>query len=175
MHATVMSAAVLGGPSLARIEKAPLPEPAPESVRVRLEGCGICGSHLPSWEGRPWFNYPLAPGEPGHEGWGVIDALGAGVTEWKPGDRVAFISYRAFAEFDVAHAQSLVLLPEQLAGKPFPGEALGCAMNVFRRAEIRAGQTVAVVGIGFLGALLVRLAALAGARVIGIGRRPFAL
>jgi threonine dehydrogenase-like Zn-dependent dehydrogenase len=68
-----------------------------------------------------------------------------------------------------------VRLPAGLAGQPFPGEPIACAMNVFRRSDIRAGQTVAVVGVGFLGAILVRLARDAGARVIAIGRRPFAL
>jgi threonine dehydrogenase-like Zn-dependent dehydrogenase len=48
-------------------------------------------------------------------------------------------------------------------------------MNIFRRAGIEAGQTVAIVGIGFLGALLTQLAARAGARVIAISRRPFSL
>jgi threonine dehydrogenase-like Zn-dependent dehydrogenase len=48
-------------------------------------------------------------------------------------------------------------------------------MNIFRRADIRAGQTVAIVGIGFLGAILCRLATDAGARVIAISRRPFSL
>ena len=48
-------------------------------------------------------------------------------------------------------------------------------MNVFRRSDIAAGQTVAIVGIGFLGALLTQLAAAAGARVIALSRRPFAL
>jgi len=170
-----MSAAVLQGPLQARVEHIAKPEPPPEGVRIRLEGCGVCGSNLPSWEGRPWFKYPLPAGEPGHKGWGIIDAVGSAVTRFKGGERVAVISYRAFAEFDIAHEQSVVPLPEGLAGKPFPGEALGCAMNVFRRCEIKAGQTVAVVGVGFLGALLVRLSAEAGARVIAIGRRPFAL
>ncbi len=49
-------------------------------------------------------------------------------------------------------------LPPELAGQPFPGEPLGCAMNIFRRSDIQPGQTVAIVGIGFLGALLTRLA-----------------
>ena len=48
-------------------------------------------------------------------------------------------------------------------------------MNIFRRGEISAGDTVAIVGIGFLGALLTRLAASAGAHVIAISRRPFSL
>ena len=66
-------------------------------------------------------------------------------------------------------------LPDALAGQPFPGEPLGCAMNIFRRSEIAPGQTVAIVGIGFLGAILTRLASEAGARVIAVSRRPFSL
>jgi threonine dehydrogenase-like Zn-dependent dehydrogenase len=69
----------------------------------------------------------------------------------------------------------VVPLPENLAGKFFPGEPLGCAVNIFRRSDIQAGQTVVIIGIGFLGALLTRLATRAGARVIAISRRPFAL
>jgi threonine dehydrogenase-like Zn-dependent dehydrogenase len=56
-----------------------------------------------------------------------------------------------------------------------PGEPLGCAFNIFRRSDIAPGQTVAIVGIGFLGAVLTRLATDAGARVIAISRRPFSL
>jgi threonine dehydrogenase-like Zn-dependent dehydrogenase len=48
-------------------------------------------------------------------------------------------------------------------------------MNVFRRSAIHSGQTVAIVGIGFLGALLTALASQAGAHVIAISRRTFAL
>jgi len=48
-------------------------------------------------------------------------------------------------------------------------------MNIFKRADISAGQTVAIVGIGFLGALLTRLATDAGARVIATSRRPESL
>ena len=48
-------------------------------------------------------------------------------------------------------------------------------MNIFRRSEIAAGQTVAIVGAGFLGVLLTQLAAQAGARVVAISRRPYAL
>jgi len=69
----------------------------------------------------------------------------------------------------------VVRLPKTLAGQPFPGEPLGCAMNIFRRSEIEAGQTVAIIGIGFLGAILTKLATDAGARVIAISRRPFSL
>jgi threonine dehydrogenase-like Zn-dependent dehydrogenase len=97
------------------------------------------------------------------------------VRDFAVGDRVAAVSYRAHAEYDVADAAAVVKLPGELDGVPFPGEPLGCAMNIFGRSSIEAGQTVAIVGIGFLGAVLTRLASHAGARVIAISRRPYAL
>jgi threonine dehydrogenase-like Zn-dependent dehydrogenase len=170
-----MRAAVIAGAGRVELTEAGIPEPGPREVRVRVEGCGVCGSNLPVWEGREWFTYPQAPGAPGHEGWGFIDAVGGEVQGLAVGDRVAMFSNGAYAEYDVAESGGVVRLPESFDGKPFPGEPLACAMNVFRRSRIRTGQTVAVVGVGFLGAMLARLAARAGARVIAISRRPFAL
>jgi threonine dehydrogenase-like Zn-dependent dehydrogenase len=171
----IMRAAVLTGAKRSGVEYHRVPEPGPGEVRIRLEGCGVCGSSLPLWEGRPWFQYPAEPGSPGHEGWGVVDAVGHGVSTVAAGDRVAALSYRAYAEYDLARAEAVVPLPAKLEGKFFPGEPLGCAVNIFRRSEIRAGLTVVIIGIGFLGAVLTRLAHRAGARVIAISRRPFAL
>ena len=167
-------AAVLDAARSARLAELPLPEPGAGEVRVRLEGCGVCGSDLPVWEGRPWFGYPREPGSPGHEGWGRVEAVGPGVEAPAVGARVAGLTYHAYADREVAAAGVLVPLPAELEGRPFPGEALGCAVNVFRRSGIRAGQTVAVVGVGFLGAIVVQLAVREGARVLGISRRPAA-
>ncbi len=168
-------AATIHAPGAVRLVETPVPEVAAGQVRVRLEGCGVCASNLALWQGQPWFDYPQPPGAPGHEGWGRVDAVGEGVTGFSAGDRVALLSQRAYAEYDVAAADQMVLIPPDLGGTPFPAEPLGCAMNIFRRSRIEAGGTVAIVGIGFLGALLTRLAANAGARVIAISRRPFAL
>jgi threonine dehydrogenase-like Zn-dependent dehydrogenase len=175
MSASQMQAAVVAAPSQVRITQVPLPEPRDCEVRVKLEGCGVCGSNLAPWEGRPWFSYPLAPGELGHEGWGRIDAIGPKVTRLRLGERVAMISYHAYAQYDLAPEDAVVRLPPALDGKPFPGEGLGCAMNVFRRCDIRSEQNVAIVGIGFLGAVLTALSARAGANVLAISRRAFAL
>jgi threonine dehydrogenase-like Zn-dependent dehydrogenase len=101
--------------------------------------------------------------------------VGEGVRGLAVGDRVAAVSYRAHAEYDVADAGAVVRLPAELDGIAVPGEPLGCAMNIFRRSSIETGHTVAIIGIGFLGALLTRLASHAGARVIAISRRPCAL
>ena len=170
-----MTAAVVTAPGKIEFVETALPEPRENEVRVRLEGCGVCGSNLAPWEGRPWFKYPLAPGELGHEGWGIVDKIGSRVSRFSVGDRVALLSYRAYAEYDVAPETNIVHLPSQLNGRPFPGEALGCAMNVFRRSDIFPRQNVAIVGIGFLGAVLTALCAQAGANVIAVSRRPFAL
>jgi threonine dehydrogenase-like Zn-dependent dehydrogenase len=170
-----MQAAVVTGPGKIEVERHPLPHPGPGQVRVRLEGCGVCASNLTPWAGPEWMKFPTEPGGLGHEGWGKIDAVGEGVDGLAVGDRVAALSYHSYATHDIAEADAVVKLPPELAGKPFPGEPLGCAMNIFRRAEIISGQTVAIIGIGFLGALLTQLAVGAGARVIAIARRPFAL
>ncbi len=170
-----MRAAVVTGPGEMEVREVARPQPGSGQVRVRLEGCGVCASNLTPWAGPEWMTFPTEPGGLGHEGWGVVDALGEGVTGVAVGDRVAALSHKSFAEYDVADEAAVVKLPPALAGKPFPGEPLGCAMNIFRRAEIKAGQTVAIVGIGFLGAVLTRLATDAGARVIAISRRPFSL
>lgn len=175
MTGPAMRAAVVTGPGRFEIEHVPLPAPKAGQVRIKLEGCGVCASNLTPWAGPDWMRFPTEAGALGHEGWGVIDAVGPGVGGLRPGDRVAALSYNAYAEQDLVAADAIVPLPESLAGQPFPGEPLGCAMNIFRRSGIEAGQTVAIVGIGFLGALLVRLASNAGARVVAIARRPFAL
>jgi 2-desacetyl-2-hydroxyethyl bacteriochlorophyllide A dehydrogenase len=191
-------AAQIVAPRQIVVAKQTIPAPAPGEVLVRVEGCGLCGSNLPVWEGREWFTYPLPPGNPGHEAWGRIIAFGAdhppvtdetnssrardndgdnhgGNHSLQLGDRVAMLSYNGFADYDVAALDAVVKLPETLADQPFPGEPLACAFNVFERSRIAAGEQVAIVGIGFLGALLTALAAAAGAEVIAITRRPFAL
>ena len=170
-----MRAAVLTGAGKYRIEQVALPEPGPGQVRIKLQGCGVCASNLTPWAGPDWMHYPTAPGELGHEGWGVIDSVGDGVVDLEPGDRVAALSGNAYAEYDVAQADEVVKLPPGLRNLDIPLEPFGCAMNIFRRSGISAGETVAVVGIGFLGSILVRLASNAGARVIGISRRRASL
>jgi threonine dehydrogenase-like Zn-dependent dehydrogenase len=174
-QAETMQAAILTGPGQIRLDRVPLPQPGAGQVRLRLEGCGVCASNLTPWAGPSWMQFPTAPGDLGHEGWGWVDALGDGVSGFAVGDRVAALSYRSYAEYDLAEASAVIRLPDALAEMPFPGEALGCAMNIFRRSGVQAGQTVAIIGIGFLGAILTRLASAAGARIIAISRRAYSL
>ena len=168
-------AGVISAPGEVVVQEVEFREPAAGEVRVRVEGCGICASNLALWEGKPWFQYPVEPGAPGHEAWGRIDAIGAGVTNFKPGDRVAMLSSHGFAEYDFARAVDVVQLPATLNDQPFPAEALGCAVNIFNRSGITPDQTVAIVGIGFLGTLLTQIAVSTGAKVIAISRRRSSL
>lgn len=170
-----MRAAVFAAPRTIQIAEMQPAQPAPPELLVRLEGCGVCGSNLPLWQGRPWFSYPIEGGRPGHEGWGIVDGVGAEVVDIRPGDRVACLAERAFADYALVRAADAVRLPPALNRMPVPGEPLGCAMNVIRRSALEAGQTVVIIGIGFLGALLVAMARDAGARVIAVSRRQFAL
>ncbi|MFS0847996.1 zinc-binding dehydrogenase [Novosphingobium panipatense] len=167
----MMRAAVLEAPGRIAITQVEKPEPAPGEIRIRVEGCGVCASNLEPWAGQEWMSYPGEAGGLGHEAWGMVDAVGEGVDAFSPGDRVAALSYRAFAEYDIASAGMAIRLPAALDSQPFPGEPLGCAFNIFRRSDIQPGQTVAIIGIGFLGAVLTKLATDAGARVIAISRR----
>lgn len=170
-----MHVAVITAPGKIEYRRAAIPSPGDGQVRVRLEGCGVCGSNVPVWEGRPWFEYPLEGGSPGHEGWGVVDAIGDAVTTVQVGDRVGVLSYHAFAEYDLADEHSVVKLPAELADAPFPAEPLACAMNVLERSHVYPGQTVAVIGVGFLGALLIQMMSRMGASVVAVSRRPAAL
>ena len=170
-----MRAAVITAPRTLEVREVALPLPRPNEIRVKLEGCGVCASNVPPWEGREWFTYPMKPGALGHEAWGAVDALGKDVREFEVGQRVAILSDNAYAEYDVTQTNRAVHLPNELRGMPFPAEPLGCAMNIFCRSEVKAADTVAVVGIGFLGALLTKLCTSVGARVIAISRRPFSL
>jgi threonine dehydrogenase-like Zn-dependent dehydrogenase len=172
---STMRAAVVTAPGRAEIRDVALPQPGPKQVRVRLEGSGVCASNLTPWEGPEWMTFPTQPGDLGHEGWGIIDAVGEEVNDLWPGDRVATLGTKAYAEYDLADAAAVAKIPNELTDVPFPGEPFGCAMNIFRRSDIREGQTVAIIGIGFLGAILVRLASHAGARVIAISRRQSSL
>ena len=172
--AEMMRAAVIASPGRAELCECALREPGKGEILVRIEGCGVCGSNLPVWEGKPWFSYPLAPGAPGHEGWGVIEAIGDGVKNCRSGERVAFLSEHAFAEYDITTAAKAVAIPTEFGDTPVPGEPLACAVNIASRSKFQSGESVAIVGVGFLGALLVQLAKMTGANMTAISRRKFA-
>jgi threonine dehydrogenase-like Zn-dependent dehydrogenase len=169
-----MRAMAIVAPGRAEPCEVPQPVPGPNQVRLRVEGCGVCASNLGPWQGLPWLRYPLAPALGGHEAWGTVEEAGPGA-EALVGARVAVLGDAGWAEHVVVDAAVAVRLPDALDDQPFPGEAFACAFNVFARSRIAPGDTVAIVGIGFLGAVLCRLASDAGATVIAVSRRDSSL
>ena len=176
-----------------------IPNPARGQVRVKVEACGICHSDALVKEGHwPGIQYPRVPG---HEIAGRIDAVGEGVTQWKPGQRVGVgwhgghdftcdscrrgdfvlcknekitgISYDGgYAEYMIAHAEAVAAMPDDLpAADAAPLLCAGITVfNALRNSGARAGDLVAVHGIGGLGHLGIQYARQMGFRTIAIGR-----
>jgi threonine dehydrogenase-like Zn-dependent dehydrogenase len=170
-----MVAAQVVKPGEVTLVEAPLPEPGAGELRVRLEGCGVCASNLGPWSGPEWMEFPLAPGALGHEGWGFVDAVGAGVSPDRLGSRVAVFGTSSFASHEVVAEDAALPIPAALGDRAMPAEPFGCAVSIFRMARVQPGDTVAIIGAGFIGALLTKLATDAGARVIAISRRDDSL
>jgi threonine dehydrogenase-like Zn-dependent dehydrogenase len=128
------------------------------------------------WKGISGLSYPMPAGAPGHEVFGVVEEVGPGVDGLAAGQPVTALSYRAYADYDVARAADVVALPPALADRPVLGEPVACAVNVHRRAGVEEGDVVVLLGTGFLGALLLQLLRRPGApaprRVITVSRRP---
>ncbi|HEX8333945.1 MAG TPA: hypothetical protein VF622_15100, partial [Segetibacter sp.] len=60
-----MIAAVLTKPGEIEIQEVATPHITDDQVLIKVEGCGICTSSIPLWEGREWFQYPVQAGSPG--------------------------------------------------------------------------------------------------------------
>jgi D-arabinose 1-dehydrogenase-like Zn-dependent alcohol dehydrogenase len=177
----------------------PIPQPGRGQVRIKVEACGICHSDALVKEGQwPGMQYPRVPG---HEIAGRIDAVGADVTQWKPGQRVGvgwhgghcfqcdpcrrgdFINCKfekitaihfdgGYAEYMVAPAEAVALMPDELpADQAAPLMCAGITVfNALRNSGARAGDLVAVQGIGGLGHLGIQYAGQMGFRTVAIGR-----
>jgi len=170
-----MLTAIVEAPGRCRLDNCNIPVPGDEEIVIKLEGTGVCASDVNVWQGRPWFEYPHPPGRPGHESWGTIHSLGSSVSTVRVGDRVCSFSESAYAQYTLSSVNDVVRLPDELYGKPFPGEPLACAINAFKRCDIHKEDSVAIVGAGFQGLLLTQMAAKAGAHVSVISRRKTAL
>lgn len=181
------------------IVERPIPEPGQAQVRIKVEACGVCHSDaIVKQSGFPGLQYPRVPG---HEIAGRIDAVGADVTQWKPGQRVGVgwhgghcfvcdpcrrgnfilcqvekitgISYDGgYAEYVVVPAEAVAAMPDDLpADEAAPLLCAGITVyNSLRNAGARAGDLVAVQGIGGLGHLGIQFARQMGFRTVAIGR-----
>lgn len=178
-----------------------IPAPDPHQVRIRVEACGVCHSDFYTYDGVwPNIQYPRVPG---HEVAGVIDAVGADVTQWKKGQRVGVgwagwrcgqcvncrrgdfincikhqvtgIHYDGgYTEYMIAPIEALAAIPDKLSF--VEAAPLLCAgittFNALRNSVARAGDLVAILGIGGLGHLAVQFANKMGFETVAISKGP---
>jgi D-arabinose 1-dehydrogenase-like Zn-dependent alcohol dehydrogenase len=177
-----------------------IPEPIAESVRIKVQACGICHSDEYAKEGsRPGIQYPRIPG---HEVAGIIDAVGAGVAGWEAGQRVGvgwhgghcgycnscrrgdFVTCSkarqitgltcdgGYTDYMIASAAALALIPNELSA--VDAGPLLCAgvttFNSLRNSGARPGDLVAVLGVGGLGHMGVQFSAKMGFETVAIAR-----
>ena len=166
-----MRAALFEAPGHARIRDLAPPTPTPGEVLLKVLACGVCGSDLNAWRGVPGLEYPLPPGAPGHEVWGEVAVDDSGTLE--VGRMVTGLVQNGYAQYALATATELLPVPPHFGDTLLLGEPLACAANVVRRARHQPGEPVAVVGFGYLAALVVQLLFPDRAgRWLAISRRP---
>ncbi len=159
----------LGGPEVLSYEEIPLPEPGEGQARVKLEAIGV--NYTDIYQRKGLYPGPL-PATLGSEAAGVVDALGPGVTEVQPGQRVAYASPSgSYAEFAVVAASALVPIPDGIDTRTAAAVMLqGMTAHYLVRSTypLKAGETALVhAAAGGVGQLLVQIAKRHGARVIG--------
>ncbi|MCX5384239.1 zinc-binding dehydrogenase [Streptomyces sp. NBC_00083] len=176
------------------LETVPDPEPGPGWVVVDIEAAGLCHSDLHIMSGMDLGDLTVkSPVTLGHEGAGVISAIGDGVRGFEVGDRVgiALVTHPveaarfapgvghdgAFAERELAHVSTLVHIPDNVtfAEAAVATDSVATAYHAVRTAgAVRRGCTVGVIGLGGLGLNGVRIAHLLGATVYGVDINPAA-
>lgn len=195
-----MQAAIIYGQEDVRIEQVPIPEPGRGEVRIRVGAALTCGTDVKVFRRGYHARMIRPPSLFGHEMAGTIDAPGPGVIAWHAGQRVVsansapcgacFYCLRGretlcedLLFFNGAYAE-YAILPERIVRRnllPVPGtlsfaeaalaEPLACAVRGMDAMPAAPGETIAVIGAGPIGLFFVRLCAIAGARVIAVGRR----
>jgi len=158
-----------GGPDALVVQEKPLPEPGPGEARVRIHSIGV--NFIDIYHRTGLYPLPL-PFTPGSEASGVVEAVGEGVTEVKPGDRVAYAMHRgAYAEYAVVPAWMLAPLPDDVSfdlGAAIMLQGLTAHYLSHSTFPIQPGHTVLVhAAAGGVGLLLVQMAKARGATVIG--------
>ncbi|MDF1791539.1 MAG: NADPH:quinone oxidoreductase family protein [Thalassobaculaceae bacterium] len=171
MRAVVMEA--FGAPEQAVLKDLPAPVPGPGEVVVRTRAAGVNYPDLLVVEGKYQHKPPL-PFTPGKELAGEIVSVGAGVDQWKPGDRVmAQVEYGAFAEDVLAGADQCFALPDGMAFTD--AAAMGLVYQtawfaLLDRGGFKPGETVLVLGatggVGMAALQLVK--ALGGTALAGV-------
>ncbi|MEP7190057.1 MAG: quinone oxidoreductase, partial [Roseiflexaceae bacterium] len=158
-----------GGPEALSADELPLPEPGPGQARVKLAAAGVNFIDTYHRKGLYPGQLPLTLGQ---EGAGVVDAVGAGVSEVQPGDRVVYAGVQgAYAEYALVPAARMVQVPSEVSFETAAAamlQGLTAHYLAFSTFPLKPGDTALIhAAAGGVGRLLVQLAKRCGARVIG--------
>jgi NADPH2:quinone reductase len=158
-----------GGPEVLRIREIELPEPGPGEVIVGLHAAGL--NFVDIYYRRGIYPAPL-PFTLGNEGAGIVEAVGEGVEEFKPGDRVAYTLHPgSYAEANIVPANLLIPLPDDVSfeqAAAFTLQGLTAHYLIYEYRFPKRGDTVLIhAAAGGMGLLLVQWAKHLGANVIG--------
>jgi NADPH2:quinone reductase len=157
-----------GGPEVMELREAPMPEPGPGQVLVKIEAAGVNFVDVYLREGR----YPAKlPSIPGQEAAGVVAALGPEVTGFKVGDRVAWCHVLgAYAEYAAVPVSMLIAIPDGVTMQQGAAALLqGMTAHYLSHSTyaIKTGDMVLIhAGAGGVGLLLIQMAKRLGARVL---------
>lgn len=129
----------------------PINDPAEGEVQITGGACGICSWDIVTAKLGSAME-PMAP--PGHEGIGYISKIGPGVSGFREGDRVAG---GGFATVRNLPSHSVYPIPDSdLADEHWIVEPVSCAVTGIDQTQLRAGETVALIGCGFMGQLILQ-------------------
>lgn len=166
-----MRQAVLVGPRRFAFEEVPEPVPGDRDVLVKVRASGICASEL-----HDWLDGPMTPYAPGHEVAGDVVAVGHGVTRFRPGDRVTGLFHAGFSDYACTDESRVAAIPDSIPTESAYGEPLACLLSAARRTKVDLGDRVAIVGLGFMGLMMLQLIRLKGpVEVLGLDLRPEAV
>ena len=160
----------LGGPEVVHLADVPKPEVRPGTVLLKVHAAGLNFADTFFTRGE-YAVKPRLPDTPGLEAAGVIEEVGAGVENLKPGTRAAVIGLRCYAEYCTVRPQMTFPIPDFVSfeeGAAFPIQVLTAWHMLHTAHKTTPGQTVVVhSAAGGVGIVAVQIAKAAGARVIG--------
>ncbi|AZN42603.1 MDR/zinc-dependent alcohol dehydrogenase-like family protein [Paenibacillus albus] len=170
-----MKAAAIFGPGDVRMMEIEKPVPGPNELLIEVKACGLCSSELGMW-----VDSNFKTEEPiffGHEVSGNVVAVGEGASKFAIGDRVTIFTDRGgYAEYVTVPEEWAIKIADHVPYDWAMGEPIGCAMNGTSRSGIEVGDTVVLIGVGFMGGLILQGIRLKGAsRIIAVDTRPESL
>ncbi|WP_419660542.1 Gor: NADPH-quinone oxidoreductase [Desulfosarcina variabilis str. Montpellier] len=160
-----------GGPDVLRWENIDPGKPGPGDVCLRQEAVGV--NFIDVYHRTGLYPLPSLPAVPGLEGAGVVEAVGAGVTGFKPGDRVAYagVPPGAYAEVRCIPAHRLVPLPDGISTRKAAGmmlRGMTARYLLFGCYPVKAGDRILIhAAAGGVGSIVCQWASHLGAEVIG--------